>query len=102
MGTTSSLEKTELATRDIIDLSLDEQAKHADIITKLRTIDVMQIYADTATISPNYAKWSATSVGNIAYLILHAPDRYTKSMCLKVLDNYKCAINTYKRSKLVG
>ncbi len=70
---------------------LEEQAKHADIIFKLSCIDPHWI--EDQILNPDFKTtfpvWTKISIGNIAYLVLHAPTQELRDKCMKVFAEYK-------------
>lgn len=77
----------------IHELSLQEQAEYADAVVRENAADPeylrQQKFCDVDPEKVDYAAWNANSVGNCAWIALHAQQPKYQRKCLALLAGYK-------------
>jgi hypothetical protein len=88
-GLSHSIEELQRKQNSILDLPLEEQAQYADAICRNFASDIVFHQQQLNGFGENnFHMWNTTSIGNIAYMSLHAPEPY-KQQYKKIFEEYK-------------
>ena len=87
----SHLNRIGMDNRIVLDLTLEQQAKYCDHVTK-SVVDNNQnldsIGLRTGNDEEMYEDWNVCAVGNIAYIALYAKKEEDREYAKNLLDNY--------------
>lgn len=97
LGLTYSIKYLASIKDSIAHMSLEDQSRFADGVTKKRCSDesflrgTLASTAGSVDTNVDYSQWNATSVGNLAYILLHstAMTPTQKTYLTSLLDGFK-------------
>lgn len=94
-GLAYSLEHLKEKYKTIHNLTIEEQSKYADEVC-IKNINDKSLINSCKNINPykeNFSNYNTTSIGNLAYIILHCKDAEAKDICKELLSRHKDYMN---------
>ncbi len=74
---------------ELIHKTVEEQSLYADIVCR-SNVNEPWLHEQISEMDPGmFCVWNTTSVGNVAYVALHASNASIRRRCVEILDEYR-------------